>query len=358
MPASWEKALDAAAGALKKAGAQGRRARRRRHDQRGGLPPRRGCSARASAPATSRRRRRARCPPDLSRALADPALQATVPDLEFAHAVLVLDCDPVDDAPILDLRLRKGVRRHGVRLAVAGARPGALDPNAAAVLRDRARRRRGAARRPSTPRCPATTATCGGAATAAGSSAQSVRDLAEFLTGAGEDVVILYGERLLTGPRGAADGAGAAQPRRAPRARRPRGRRAAGDPVRHERPRHPRGRLRARARPRLRRRARARGRPRRRRRASVLYLLHADPVRTHADRAYWEAGARRRADRHRPRVGARRRARGARRRRLPGRGLRREGGHADAPGRPRPAAAPRRSGAPARSTTASAPAGA
>ena len=39
MPASWEKALDAAAGALRKAGAEGRRARGRRHDQRGGLPP-------------------------------------------------------------------------------------------------------------------------------------------------------------------------------------------------------------------------------------------------------------------------------------------------------------------------------
>ena len=53
-----------------------------------------------------------------------------MPDLEFAHAVLVLDCEPVDDAPILDLRIRKGVRRHGVRLAVATARPVALDANA------------------------------------------------------------------------------------------------------------------------------------------------------------------------------------------------------------------------------------
>ena len=42
-------------------------------------------------------------------------------DLEFAHAVLVLDADPVADAPILDLRLRKGVRRHGVKLVQAGA---------------------------------------------------------------------------------------------------------------------------------------------------------------------------------------------------------------------------------------------
>src|SRR5271154_4033697 len=53
---------------------------------------------------------------DLQRALSDPGLQARVSDLEFAHAVLVLAADPIVDAPILDLRLRKGARRHGVQL--------------------------------------------------------------------------------------------------------------------------------------------------------------------------------------------------------------------------------------------------
>ena len=33
-------------------------------------------------------------------ALADPALQATVPDLEFAHSVLMLGVEPIDDAPM------------------------------------------------------------------------------------------------------------------------------------------------------------------------------------------------------------------------------------------------------------------
>ena len=80
----------------------------------------------------------------LARALAAPALQATVPDIEFAHTVLVLGCEPLDDAPILDLRIRKGVRRHGVKLAIATARPSALDPNAGAdrALRPRRRGRR------------------------------------------------------------------------------------------------------------------------------------------------------------------------------------------------------------------------
>jgi NADH-quinone oxidoreductase subunit G len=73
-------------------------------------------------------------PAELHR-LADPELQATVPDLEFAHTVLVLGCEPVRDIPILDLRIRKGVRRHGVKLAVATPQPSALDSSAGIALR-------------------------------------------------------------------------------------------------------------------------------------------------------------------------------------------------------------------------------
>src|SRR5262249_25005716 len=56
---------------------------------------------------------------DLHAALHDPELQATLPDVEFAHAVLVFGTEPVDDMPILDLRIRKGVRRQHVKLSVA-----------------------------------------------------------------------------------------------------------------------------------------------------------------------------------------------------------------------------------------------
>ena len=58
-----------------------------------------------------------------------------VPDLEFAHTVLLVGCEPLDDAPILDLRIRKGVRRNGVKLAIASARPSALDRNAKQIVR-------------------------------------------------------------------------------------------------------------------------------------------------------------------------------------------------------------------------------
>ena len=47
----------------------------------------------------------------------------------------MLGCEPLDDAPIFDLRIRKGVRRHGVKLAIATSRPSALDPNARLSVR-------------------------------------------------------------------------------------------------------------------------------------------------------------------------------------------------------------------------------
>ncbi len=137
---------------------------------------------------------------ELHAALHAPALQATVADLEFAHAVLVLDCEPVDDAPILDLRIRKGVRRNGVKLAVATSRPSSLDVNAALV----ARYAPGAAEA----FCAALSAALGGSgvvdelAAGAGADPADVRALAELLSDAGEDVVILYGERLTHGARG------------------------------------------------------------------------------------------------------------------------------------------------------------
>jgi NADH-quinone oxidoreductase subunit G len=69
-------------------------------------------------------------PTATARALAAPGLQASVPDLEFAHTVLLIGVDPREDAPILDLRIRKGVRRNGVKLVIATARPTALEQNA------------------------------------------------------------------------------------------------------------------------------------------------------------------------------------------------------------------------------------
>jgi NADH-quinone oxidoreductase subunit G len=70
-----------------------------------------------------------------ARSLARPDLSAAVPDIDHAGAVLVLETDLVDESPILDLRVRKAARRHGVKVVVASSRPGALDPNADALVR-------------------------------------------------------------------------------------------------------------------------------------------------------------------------------------------------------------------------------
>jgi NADH-quinone oxidoreductase subunit G len=146
-------------------------------------------------------------PLDLAQALAAPAVQATVPDLEFAHAVLVVDCEPVDDMPIVDLRIRKGVRRRGVTLAVASSRPSALDANA--VVRARYAPGAGEAFLGALEAALATGAGEGRGeeaarrAEGAGAEPAAIRALAAALRAAGEDVVILYGERLVTGPRAA-----------------------------------------------------------------------------------------------------------------------------------------------------------
>ena len=203
MPASWDKALHAAANALAKAGsraaalASGETTNEEAFLLSRLMRERLGSSHLSSAPSGSDA-----LPLDVRRALSDPALQAEVADLEFAHAVLLIDCDPIDDVAIFDLRLRKGIRRRGVKLAVAGARPTALDPSARMLLRY-APGTGGALLAALDAAFSDDAGLLGGAATAAGSNAQSARDLAEFLSGVGEDVVILYGERLLSGPRGA-----------------------------------------------------------------------------------------------------------------------------------------------------------
>jgi NADH-quinone oxidoreductase subunit G len=126
-----------------------------------------------------------------------------VSDLEFADAVLVLDVEPVDDAPILDLRLRKGVRRHGMRLAVAGGRPSALDATATASARFAPGAGEAFLAAVTAAVDEARAEDVASLAASAGSDVDVVRAVAKLLSGAGEDVVILYGERLVSGPRGA-----------------------------------------------------------------------------------------------------------------------------------------------------------
>ncbi|MBE2318558.1 NADH-quinone oxidoreductase subunit NuoG [Solirubrobacter sp. CPCC 204708] len=201
-PASWEKAIEAAAAALKKAGdraaalAGGTTTNEEAFLLSGLLRDKLGSSHLATGVGGEQ-------PLDVVRALADPKLQATVPDLEFAHTVLLVDCDPIDEAPVWDLRIRKGVRRHGTKLVVASARPTALDQNAAATLRFAPGGAEGflvaldAA-------LSGDAGNLGGAASAAGTNATAIQEFADALRAGGEEVVIVYGDRALRGSAGRA----------------------------------------------------------------------------------------------------------------------------------------------------------
>jgi NADH-quinone oxidoreductase subunit G len=67
--------------------------------------------------------------------LSRPELSAKVKDIDSADAILVLGTDPLHSSPILDLRVRKAIRRAGARLVVATERPTALDGGAEAIAR-------------------------------------------------------------------------------------------------------------------------------------------------------------------------------------------------------------------------------
>ena len=178
----------------------------------------------------------------------------------------------------------------------------------------------------------------GGGASTAGTNAQAVGELADFLKGA-EDLVIVYGERVLesprrraarcsTSPRGwgspaaPAPGCSRRRPPPTPAAcARPASRPATAPATR----RSPSRRATPLTEAGLRRAVAAPRRP----------AAHPPGPRRVGGRA------RERPDRDRRRLGAHRHDPRARRRRLPRRGLRREGGHAHASRRARPAPAPR-----------------
>jgi NADH-quinone oxidoreductase subunit G len=67
--------------------------------------------------------------------LAQPDISARVRDIDEADAILLIGSDPLHSSPILDLRIRKAMRRSGAKLALATDRPTTLDGGAEAVAR-------------------------------------------------------------------------------------------------------------------------------------------------------------------------------------------------------------------------------
>jgi NADH-quinone oxidoreductase subunit G len=171
-----------------------------------------------------------------ARALTHPDLGAAIADLDHADAVLVLECDPLEEAPIVDLRIRKAVRRFGARLVVASSASTALDGGATEVLRfppgaaealvralqkvllesesDEAAARNGDAGAPATEEnggtLPGHTELAQFLATSrlevlaerAGVDTQDLRDVVSVLTQA-DNVIVVWGERLGSGEQGA-----------------------------------------------------------------------------------------------------------------------------------------------------------
>jgi NADH-quinone oxidoreductase subunit G len=112
--------------------------------------------------------------------LARPDRQAAVTDIDEADVILVLGTDPMQSSPILDLRIRKAIRRNGARLVVATERPTALDGGAEAIARF----------------APGQAAYFVNQLTSAVGGADNIASpLAESLRDAGK-VVIVWGERL------------------------------------------------------------------------------------------------------------------------------------------------------------------
>jgi NADH-quinone oxidoreductase subunit G len=138
-----------------------------------------------------------------ARTLARPDLSAKVSDIDHAGAILVLDTELVDEAPILDLRVRKAVRRNGARLVVASSRPSTLDPNASAALRFAPGASEAALAALlaalGSPRAAGPVEYLAGNARA---SQDAVEGAARALRDVG-DVVVIWGERVASGERGA-----------------------------------------------------------------------------------------------------------------------------------------------------------
>ena len=204
-PVNWERALEQAAGALKRAGSATAALAGSGTTNEEGLLLSRLLREGLGSPHIDSRRAGA-LPLELHRALGSPALQASTSDVEFAHVALVLDLEPVDDAPILDLRLRKGARRHGLKIALASPKASTLEQSAALSVRYELGQ--GAAFAAALAAALRGEPQAQELARVAGCDPAELQQLAGLLRGegAGEqpEVVLLWGERLTAGARGAA----------------------------------------------------------------------------------------------------------------------------------------------------------
>jgi NADH-quinone oxidoreductase subunit G len=133
-------------------------------------------------------------PPATRAALDDPRLGAATRDIDSADAILVVGTDPMNEMPIVELRIRKAVRRGGADLLVATERPTALDGGAAIGSGGCLEARRYP---------PGEAAAFIDRVSAGISGAEDHSGFAEALRSA-ERIVVVWGERMLAGGSGPA----------------------------------------------------------------------------------------------------------------------------------------------------------
>jgi NADH-quinone oxidoreductase subunit G len=176
--AGWEQAIEAVAEGLQRAGGKVAAIVGDASNEEGFLLQRIIRDALGSPHVDSRPSRGPKA--EVLRRLAEPALSAKVADIDDADAILVLGTDPLHSSPILDLRVRKAIRRNGAKLVVATERPTALDGGAEAIARY----------------APGQAAHfIGELASAIGGAENVATPVAETLREAGE-VVVIWGERI------------------------------------------------------------------------------------------------------------------------------------------------------------------
>src|SRR4051794_18842913 len=117
-PVSWEEALDAAADGLRAAGEASAAIAGGATSNEEGYLAQRIMRAALGSPHVESRAGGALGHRDAV-ALSQPKLAAKVSDIDEADAVLVLGADLLHQMPILDLRVRKAIRRHGLRVGIA-----------------------------------------------------------------------------------------------------------------------------------------------------------------------------------------------------------------------------------------------
>ncbi|MFT4048276.1 MAG: NADH-quinone oxidoreductase subunit NuoG [Solirubrobacterales bacterium] len=192
LPARWDHALEVAASALKKAGAKSAAlAGGGTTNEEAWLLRRLFIEGLGSRNIDSRRR--GKLSADVARTLTEPDVTLSIPDVEWADAILVLGTELIDEMPVLDLRVRKAVNRNGAKLAVATTRPSALDDKADVVARFAPRTVDAFAQ--------ALLAALSGAELGdlpqrADADADQIRAIADLLSGA-ERPAILWGEKIL-----------------------------------------------------------------------------------------------------------------------------------------------------------------